>query len=111
MTMAKLIDLPPELRLAITDHLHRPSDLARLCVTCKRLRDAAVPRLYESVELNLDKSTFRALNGYFRAGNPGPKHVRSLCFLPHAPKDREDAVKVMRLALQLVPRNALRNIW
>lgn len=110
MAHPSLHGLPAELQLAIAELIHRPSDLKNLCLTCKSLRDAAVPKLYRKVDFNLDQCTFAKLNGYFMPTNPGPTYVRSLNFDPDTPKDSKDAIKVMRLALQLVPRNGLRTM-
>ncbi|KAK5136490.1 hypothetical protein LTR08_003135 [Meristemomyces frigidus] len=110
MAPQTLTDLPSELQLAVVELIRRPSDLRNLCLASKALRAVAVPELYGEVVLDLDRCTFRHLHGYFFAGNPGPKYVRSLQFIPDKPKDYDDAVRVMRLALHMVDRNGLRKI-
>ena len=101
--------LPAELRAGIINYIHRPSDLKHLCLTCRELRDSAVPKLYKDVTIDLDKCVYPDLNGFFHPSNLGRQYVRNLEFEPEDPKTL-DAWKIMRFAIELLPRNSLKDL-
>ncbi|KAH9845238.1 DUF4200 multi-domain protein [Teratosphaeria destructans] len=108
--MSSISTLPPELLLNITDFIHRSSDLKNLCRVSKKFHTTAVSRLYECTKLDLDNLSSAGPNGFFTAGNPGPKHVKKLSFIPSGPRDPIDAVKVIKMAILLCAKDGLRSL-
>lgn len=109
MSQAALLDLPPELLLSILDHVHRTPDLKALCLTCRAVKAAAIPKLYETVTLNADKYEYPQLGGFFSPNNSGHEHIHELIFLT-SKRTVEYAWKVVNVAIQLVSRGSLRSI-
>ena len=110
MTPATLITLPPELQLAVCEYIFRPSDLKSLCLSCKDLRHAALPRLYHTVMIDLEQCQLPALNGFFLAHNAGRAYTRTLSFTKASKVNSTMAWRTMSLAVQYLTRDTLTEI-
>ena len=110
MASSTLIALPPELHLTITENISRPSDLKSLCLSCKPLRNAALPQLYRTVTINLDQCRLPTLNGFFVANNAGRAHTRCIIFKEASLDDAAMAWRTMSMTLQYLARDSLREI-
>lgn len=102
-----LTDLPPELQCAIVECIPRRTDLKSLCLSCKALRYAALPKLYHTVTINLDECQLPALNGFFITSNPGCPYTRRLWFESPRLENQDTAWSIMSLALQCLTRDSL----
>jgi hypothetical protein len=114
---SRLEKLPPELLLYAAEFITRPSDLKALCLTCKILRDCALPPLYHTVVLG-DRGGYWKPSipgkGLLLVGNHGLVHVRRLD-IPGAIRYKhgkfDDAgLQYLRLLLLIMPRNVLRSL-
>ena len=105
-----LVDsIPSEIQSSVVALVTRTTDLKSLCLTSKQVRSIATPCLYETVVL---VEGWKEDQGFFRQDNSGHPYVRSL-IIPsqssHNPKKSKSGQRAIRLALQLIPRNALQH--
>ena len=106
-----LLDLPPELQLAIVSYIHRRSDLKALCLTCLALQEVAIPRLHHDVSLDLERCTHENFNDYFPKNDFGRKCIRRLRFESNSTSsDCQSDNKLLRLCLTLLSKDGLREI-
>ncbi|KAI9809605.1 MAG: hypothetical protein M1825_000037 [Sarcosagium campestre] len=70
----------------IIDFLHRPGDLKNVCLTCHELRDIAVRRLYNEVELDIGDDGDGKLSAFLGRKNPGLEHVRCIILNHEVPE-------------------------
>ncbi|KAK4550816.1 hypothetical protein LTR36_000396 [Oleoguttula mirabilis] len=110
MAPKTLTDLPPELQLAVIDHVQKPSDLKSLCLTSRELRDAALPKLYHEVVIEFDRCQMPTLNGFFLADNAGRAYTQLLFFRKISTKDSASAWRTISMALHLLRRDSLTDI-
>lgn len=110
MAPPTLDGLPAEMQLAVVRFVDRPTELKALCLTCSALRTAALPKLYEDVDIDLDKCKMLGLNGFFSAANPGRAYTKRLTFGPDGPKDAAAAWQTMTMALHYLPRDVLSSL-
>lgn len=98
--------LPPEVQTTIIGYIPRLTDLKSLCLTCKQLRDVAMPALYETVLLPHDAWEKKSM--FFRYDHPGHQLVRQVAVCD-VPSDNEaaaaEANATLRAILQLIPHN------
>ncbi|KAI5845058.1 hypothetical protein DFP73DRAFT_526522 [Morchella snyderi] len=53
----RIDDMPREISDRILQEIRRPSDLASLCLTSKKMKSLAAPRLYKNIELRVTQGT------------------------------------------------------
>jgi len=75
----------------VPQQVHRPSELCKLCLTCRALKHHALPRLYEHVELVLprNKVFVGILEQLIDPGADGLRYTKSLSIsyrLPFSPE-------------------------
>ncbi|KAI5368198.1 hypothetical protein Slin15195_G033320 [Septoria linicola] len=75
---ASFLSLPEELQDHIISHLSRPTDLQKLYITCKQIRQRVRPFLYRSIKVFVDddNSDTRLL----ASDKIGQKHIKQLIF-------------------------------
>lgn len=113
--MDHISGLAAELRDIFTSYITHPGDLKSLCLTCKTLRDSAIPKLYYRYTLNLDD--IQADDSFFRQGHSGHEHIRQLIITCDGGRRRrrrcrfmetqEDVQEEIRLVLRLLPQDKL----
>ena len=84
-----LLDLPPELLSWILDHVFRRDDLSRASVVSKRLREAALPILYGSLNLTFTtkiQAWGETILDFLLRNSHLQKHVRRITIQPSFPK-------------------------
>lgn len=109
MVSSCLLQLPPELQLAVIDCIPKHSDLSSLCLTCKAMRNLTMPRLYNTITIGLLNCKYPPLDFIYMPAHSGRKHVRGLFFEPFtgALENEADALKVLKLTLEILPCNTL----
>ncbi|KAI9777890.1 MAG: hypothetical protein M1835_005115 [Candelina submexicana] len=77
---SRILGIPPELQAIILSHL-TVADLRRLCLTSQHLRNAALPILYENLQLGLPhhRAFVRILEQL--VNSRGLKYTKSICVM------------------------------
>lgn len=109
MASSRFLQLPPELQTAIIDCLFRPEHLAQVCLVSKQLQRIALPLLYRDFSINVSEWPDGQLERFVAKGHSGHRHIRSLDIDSEDIEGEEQALKVAKDVLQVLPRNSLRS--
>lgn len=98
--------LPEELQSAIISHISRPKDLNNVTLTCRRLKEIALPFLYRTVTYTLGEAC-----GLLRQNHPGHQYITHLEILPDMQNiGSEHRNHTIQRILQVLPENSLEGI-
>jgi hypothetical protein len=106
-TAFRFTHLPNEIQTQIVAWLLRSADLAKVCLVSRQLYDVAMPMLYHSIYLNVDRWSAEHLRRVLTPQHPGLKHIRALDVDSIQLKSEKLALKVAKDALQVLPRDRL----
>ncbi len=81
--------------------------MKNLCLVSKDLRFLTTPRLYRKVQLKIGGTPDHRLTALLRSDNPGLPYIRTLKLCDGLSFDEEQAHFVVRLLLDLLPRDTL----
>lgn len=104
-----LLALPSELQTAIIDCIFHPEDLAQICLVSKQLQRIALPLLYRDFSINVNTWTEEQVSRILARGHSGHAHIRSIGVDSDDIESEDDALKVAKDVLQVLPRNCLRS--
>ncbi|KAK3701567.1 hypothetical protein LTR37_015421 [Vermiconidia calcicola] len=108
-TSTRLIHLPPEVQTSVISWVLNPSHLARVCLVSKQLHDIAMPLLYQSLFLNVDRWDKDRLRSVLKRGHRGHRYIRALDIDSEKLEQEAEALKIAKDALQVLPRNCLQS--
>ncbi|KAK5120060.1 hypothetical protein LTR85_006541 [Meristemomyces frigidus] len=99
--------LPPELLGSVLSWVRRRSDLKNVMLTTKAMRDLAMPFLYSTVHLVIERCNREALEALLEAGHPGNQHIRTLVADCDGEAHNETSLKTLKALLQSIPQDRL----
>ena len=109
MAASSFAQLPTELQTLIITSLLRPTDVSNVCLVSKDFCAVAVPLLYHSITINVDRWNLDVLKRFLQYGHLGHMYVRSLDIDSDELSTEDLALKTAKDALQVLPRDCLRS--
>lgn len=105
--------LLPELQLSIIDYIPRPTDMKNLSRVSKTTHSIVTTRLYSKVDIDLNHCKCPQPDGSYSFSNNVLRHIRKLAFEPStdAVNDPENALRVVKHTLEILPQDALLSLW
>lgn len=107
MATSRFLTLPNEIQSAIIEWVLRPGEIASVCLVSKQLSAIALPILYRSVSINVDRWTREHRKRIRMRGHIGHKHIRTLDVDSNKIASEPAALKVAKDILQVLPRDSL----
>ncbi|KAJ9649086.1 hypothetical protein H2199_001000 [Coniosporium tulheliwenetii] len=118
-TPKQFSDLSVDIKTLIVEHIARPTDLVRVCLTCKQLHEIAVRFLYNCVGLDVGSSMISELSAFLNPRNIGLPFIRKLdlyqsdmdsCCIQVQQARAQQAKFAIRMILELLPENILEDL-
>ncbi|KAK4550645.1 hypothetical protein LTR36_000224 [Oleoguttula mirabilis] len=108
MADSKLPYLPPEIYGAVLSWIRRSSDLKNIILTTKKMRDLAMPVLYNTVHIIVERCDRDVLEPLLVHGHPGHQYIRNLITDCDEEGHDEASLSIVRALVRAIPQDRLR---